>query len=195
MLLFNFQEFISEMREQEDKKTLIEQYEAVFWPIQWDIVDQIWYRDYIAKFDPIEYVTPEEMENDFDWELLQRLIVGSFASEYALSKNPETGLSELTISIKNGDQSITKMISELWSFQILRLFEIYVEDQMSMALVYQEEEQAIKEGTQASNSIQDEREIKLKKRNLIHQERARLELAAQTKVSQEAELNDLMNML
>lgn len=66
---------------------------------------------------------------------------------------------------------------------------------MSMALVYQEEEQAIKEGTQASNSIQDEREIKLKKRNLIHQERARLELAAQTKVSQEAELNDLMNML
>lgn len=30
MLLFNFQEFISEMREQEDKKTLIEQYEAVF---------------------------------------------------------------------------------------------------------------------------------------------------------------------
>ena len=30
MLLFNFEEFISEMREKEDKKEIIESYEAIY---------------------------------------------------------------------------------------------------------------------------------------------------------------------
>ena len=30
MLLFNFEEFISEMREKEDKKEIIEAYEAIY---------------------------------------------------------------------------------------------------------------------------------------------------------------------
>jgi len=34
MLLFDFEEFISEMREKEDKKELIEAYEAAYGPIQ-----------------------------------------------------------------------------------------------------------------------------------------------------------------
>ena len=34
MLLFNFEEFISEMREKEDKKEMISAYEAAYGPIQ-----------------------------------------------------------------------------------------------------------------------------------------------------------------
>lgn len=34
MLLFNFQEFIAEMREKEDKKDIISKYEELYGPIQ-----------------------------------------------------------------------------------------------------------------------------------------------------------------
>lgn len=87
------------------------------------------------------------------------------------------------------------MISELWSFQILRLFEIYVEDHMSISVIYMEEEQAIKEGTQVTNSIQAERDAKLKKRNLVHYAQQKDGLAQETKANQESQLEDLMNML
>ena len=146
MLLFNFEEFISEMREKEDKKEIIESYEAIYWPIQWDIYQQEWYKNYLANFEYVPYHTPEEMAEDFDRNLLQKLILGSMSTNYELANNPETNIPDLLITISDENQSITKNLADLWSFQILRLYEIYVEDHMSTQTMFAEEQQAIKNG-------------------------------------------------
>ena len=57
MLLFNFQDFISEMREKADKKEIVEKYEQLYGPIQGDIYDQVRYTDYLSKFSQSFYFT------------------------------------------------------------------------------------------------------------------------------------------
>ena len=195
MLLFNFEEFISEMREKEDKKEIIEAYEAIYWPIQWDIYQQEWYKNYLANFEYVPYHTPEEMAEDFDRNLLQKLILGSMSTNYELSNNTETNIPDLLITISDENQSITKNLADLWSFQILRLYEIYVEDHMSTQTMFAEEQQAIKNGETQTNAIQAERDTRLRKRSAILATKDRAQLAEQTKVEQEQQLDDLMNML
>ncbi len=195
MLLFNFEEFISEMREKEDKKEIIEAYEAIYWPIQWDIYQQEWYKNYLANFEYVPYHTPEEMAEDFDRNLLQKLILGSMSTNYELANNPETNIPDLLITISDENQSITKNLADLWSFQILRLYEIYVEDHMSTQTMFAEEQQAIKNGETQTNAIQAERDTRLRKRSAILATKDRAQLAEQTKVEQEQQLDDLMNML
>lgn len=195
MLLFNFEEFISEMREKEDKKEIIEAYEAIYWPIQWDIYQQEWYKNYLANFEYVPYHTPEEMAEDFDRNLLQKLILGSMSTNYELANNPETNIPDLLITISDENQSITKNLADLWSFQILRLYEIYVEDHMSTQTMFAEEQQAIKNGETQTNAIQAERDTRLRKRSAILSTKDRAQLAEQTKVEQEQQLDDLMNML
>ena len=195
MLLFNFEEFISEMREKEDKKEIIEAYEAIYWPIQWDIYQQEWYKNYLANFEYVPYHTPEEMAEDFDRNLLQKLILGSMSTNYELENNPETNIPDLLITISDENQSITKNLADLWSFQILRLYEIYVEDHMSTQTMFAEEQQAIKNGETQTNAIQAERDTRLRKRSAILATKDRAQLAEQTKVEQEQQLDDLMNML
>lgn len=195
MLLFNFEEFISEMREKEDKKEIIESYEAIYWPIQGDIYQQEWYKNYLANFEYIPYHTPEEMAEDFDRNLLQKLILGSMSTNYELANNPETNIPDLLITISDENQSITKNLADLWSFQILRLYEIYVEDHMSTQTMFAEEQQAIKNGETQTNAIQAERDTRLRKRSAILATKDRAQLAEQTKVEQEQQLDDLMSML
>ena len=195
MLLFNFEEFISEMREKEDKKEIIEAYEAIYWPIQWDIYQQEWYKNYLANFEYVPYHTPEEMAEDFDRNLLQKLILGSMSTNYELANNTETNIPDLLITISDENQSITKNLADLWSFQILRLYEIYVEDHMSTQTMFAEEQQAIKNGETQTNAIQAERDTRLRKRSAILATKDRAQLAEQTKVEQEQQLDDLMNML
>lgn len=195
MLLFNFEEFISEMREKEDKKEMINAYEAAYGPIQWDIYEQEWYKNYLANFDYVPYHTPEEMEDDFDRNLLQKLILGSMSTNYELANNPETNVPDLLITISDESQSITKNVADLWSFQILRLYEIYVEDHMSTQTMYKEEEDAIQNGETQSNAIQAERDMRLRKRSAFLATKDRAQLAEQTKVEQEQQLDDLMSQL
>ena len=144
-MLFDFPAFIEELRQKEDKKEIVEKYEKHFWKIQWDIRDQIWYTDYLSQFPTQSYITPEDLEDDFDWDILQKLVIGSFSSDYEL-KQDDNGW-ELYIAVKSGDQSIVKTVSELWSFQILRLYEIYIEEQMKLFILAAEEmENAEKDG-------------------------------------------------
>ena len=86
-MLFDFPAFIDELREKEDKKEIIEKYEKYFWKIQWDIKDQIWYTDYLKEFPFQSYLTPEDLDDDFDWDILQKLVIGSFSSDYELKQD------------------------------------------------------------------------------------------------------------
>lgn len=138
MSLFDFGAFIAELRDNKEEKESIEKYESFYGPIDSDITHQVWYSEYIQYFFPYYNAIkhPEELENDFDWKLLYALVLGSFSSEYELvrpntvSENKEPV--ELLISVASGDKSITKNLEELWSFQICRLFEIYIKEQIDL---------------------------------------------------------------
>jgi hypothetical protein len=134
MGLFDFASFVEELRgdEEEDKRASIERYEAVFGEMPDNIWECAFYKDYLRFFKPVKYNVPEELQDDFDWDLLLQLVAGSFSSEYKLSEG------ELYITVSQPETetekfvSVTKTVSELWSFQVLRLFEIYISEQINL---------------------------------------------------------------
>lgn len=160
-MLFDLQKFVQELRENEEKKEMLEKYEKLFGTIEWQIEDQVWYKEYLTKFSPIEYVLPTESKDDFDWNILTQLVAGSFSSEVVLNYTEDkTELPEMIISVENDGKSIAKMVSELRGFQILRLYEIYVEEQMNFQIHFAEDEKEKEE-------IQSQRDYKFRKRWLI----------------------------
>ena len=186
-MLFDFPAFIEELREKEDKKEIVEKYEKYFWKIQWDIKNQIWYTDYLSQFSTQAYLTPEDLEDDFDWDILQKLVIGSFSSDYELKQDDKDGKWELYIAVKSWDQSIVKTVSELWSFQILRLYEIYIEEQMNLQILMNEEEEEWEK-----EALVSERQVRLKKWNAVLDTLNRSQEAEAAKKEQEATLGDLM---
>lgn len=120
-------------------------YEAVFGDqSETDIQDTLFYKEYLSAFNikDICYRIPEELSDEFDWGLLLRLIIGSFSSQYDLILSEEEGQApiwELVIHATSGDIRASKRISELWSFQIVRLYEIYIEEMMNLALLKHED--------------------------------------------------------
>ena len=157
-MLFDFNAFIEELRENPDKKVIVEKYEKVFGTISGEIEDQEWYKEYVSKFETIEYAVPAELKNDFNWGLLLQICASSFSSAFVLTM--ENDQLELSIIVKSSDQTVKKSISELWSFQILRLYEIYLEEQMNLhALKYDDEKE--------TKSVDNERNRKLNGWNKI----------------------------
>lgn len=162
MALFNEQAFWEELRENpnEEKRNTILKYEERFGSLKgMDIRQTRFYRNYLSSFDiPFRVNTPEELEDDFDWDLLCRLVAASFFSEMRLVINEEwlknpVGqiLVDVYIKVKSGDQELEKKLDELWSFQILRLFEIYIEEQMNLLTVHfdDEDEEDDSDGTES----------------------------------------------
>lgn len=188
-MLFDFREFIADLRNNEEKKEIVEKYEKAFWEIKGDLKEQQWYTEYVGSFEAIKYKTPEDLEKDFDWDLLQILILASFSSDYELKS--ETGKNEereLFIAVKSGDQSIVKKISELWSYQIQRLYEIYVEEQINLHILKSESEQE-------KNAIEQERIMRLKRWKAVLDTLDNEELKGKAKEEQESQLGDLMGQL
>lgn len=189
-MLFNFQAFVAELREKADKKEIVEKYEKWFGPVQWDVKDQQRYKEYIINFANHEFRVPEELREEFDWKLLLQLVGWSFSSECLFEKdpaNPEAGR-ELTISVKSGDQSVVKKVSELRSFQILRLYEIYIEEQMNLHILIKEEEKE-------AEAILGQRHLRLERRKLMLESLDRDELKKAAAIEQESKMSDLMSQL
>lgn len=144
----------------------------------------------------MKYLTPNELKDDFDRDLLLQLVISSFSSDYELkSKDTEDkkdddkdALRDLYIAVKSGDQSVVKTVSELWSFQILRLYEIYIEEQMNLHALMSEDE---KEKT----AIQAEREMRQKKWEAVLNTLDIDKEAEKAKKDQASKLDDLMGKL
>jgi len=184
-MLFDFLAFIEELREKPEKKQIIEKYEKICGPISWSIQDQQRYTEYLCKFEPTEYSLPEELKNDFDRDLLQQLVVWSFSSDYELKKEEWKKNKELYIAVKSWDQSVVKTVSELRSFQVLRLYEIYIEEQINLhALMTEEESEKI--------AIEQERESRIKRWIAVLDTIDRDEISQKAKKEQESKLWDLM---
>ena len=153
MALFDAQDYWDEMRENEkpEKREIIHKYEAKFGSLKdLDIRQTRFYRYYLSAFDyPFRVNIPEGLEDEFDWDLLCRLIAASYSSEMRLVINPEwlknpTGqiLIDIYIKVNSEGKEVEKRLDELWSYQILRLFEIYIDEQMNILVtIYEEDEE------------------------------------------------------
>lgn len=160
-MLFDYQAFKEKLREKPDKKHIIENWEK---HSDAQLIGDEPFFEYVNQFKPIPYRVPEELKYDFDWELLLQLVAASFSSDYKfvipdsddLSKvATEMLIPELSITVSSGKQGVTKRVSELWSFQILRLYEIYCEEQINLHMLKLEDENE-------KNAIDCERVMRVK---------------------------------
>lgn len=183
-MLFDFWSFIQELKENPEKKEIISKYETHFGNITWGIKDQPRYTEYLSKFKATKFLVPDELKNDFDRDLLQQLVLGSFSSDYELKWDDDQD-PELYIAVKSGDQSVVKKVSELRSFQVQRLYEIYVEEQINLHMLKKDDENE-------KNAIEQERIMRQKRRQAILDTMWIAKQAEETKKEQEKSLDDLM---
>ncbi len=152
-----FEQYIDEMLEDEEKRTIVEKYFS-FYPEEKEktIFDQTWYKEYVEKFKVFDFQVPEESKDDFDYDLLLRLTASSFSSQIQIIESE--GLPDIKISVDNDGKFIAKTVSELWGFQILKLYEIYIEESINFAVHAASDEHERKE-------IENQRDYMLKKWN------------------------------
>lgn len=131
-MIFDYIQFIDDLKQNPEKADFVKEYEEVCWPLSWDIEDQEWYKTYLSQFKMVEYEVPEDFKDDFDWQLLMKIVAWSFNSEWYLDIENEKN--QFQISVQDWDNYIIKKVSELWWFQIFRLFEIFLEEQLTIYL-------------------------------------------------------------
>lgn len=146
---FNYDEFVEEYIQDPDKKEGIEKYEEKFHIGRNSLIENHpFYKHYLANFNAdFEIILPPEVDmNPQEKNLLAKLIFGSLSSRYLITlddewKNNPIGKPKvnLSISVTSEGESIMKTLSELYEFQIRRLFEIYVNEQINIFLLWQEE--------------------------------------------------------
>lgn len=187
-MLFNFQAYIEELKENPEKKEVIEKYEKAFWPIEWELIDQIWFKDYVSKFKVLPHKVPEELKEDFDWDILMKLVWSSFSSDGLFDYNDWEELPEFVISVQSWDQVVVKKMSELWGFQILRLYEIYIEEQMNLQILIAEDEKE-------KEAILAQRESRMHRWNIVFDNLEKEKLEIVDKKEREDKLTNLMDQL
>ena len=133
-ILFNFQHILAQQKEKHDGN---EQFEKLMKGIdEMSVVEDLpFYKDYLSRFDVekafdgINLAAEEKIQLSRDeLYLLFRLIFASFSSTYEILYDKPTNSVDVSISVKTSEQMITKNVAELWTFQIDRMFEIYMNE-------------------------------------------------------------------
>jgi len=185
-MLFNFQDFISNLKDNPEKKEVVSKYEKLVEKIPETIEECIWFKDYVKKFQTVKTKYPEDLKEDFDWDLLLQLIAASFSSEWILDKDEKD--IRLIITVHSWDKSVVKKLDELWGFQILRLFEIYVEEQMNLQILLMEDEKE-------KDIIETQRWWNLERWKLVLDNLQAKEMRAAEEKDKADQIDDLMGQL
>ncbi len=143
--LFDFQSFISELRDNPKKCNLIRCYEALFGSLEGvDIRQTRFYRNYLSKFDfPFRVNTPKGWEDKID-DLLVRLAAASFWCDLKMNineewKNNPTGeaLVDLTFVVE-ADEEYPKTKTKLDNVppsNIPNLYKTFIREQISLLVI------------------------------------------------------------
>ena len=103
------------------------------------VEDLPFYKNYLGKFDLKEalgdfrLVTPPECQdslNDADYDLLLRFIFGSLSNTYQLQFDETEKTVEVSICAEAHGQQLTRKLQDLSFFQIGRMLEIYLQEQL-----------------------------------------------------------------
>jgi len=140
--MFDFEAFIESLKDNNEKKEIVEKYEKFVEKMPVRFEDTIIYKDYLSKFDisDLDLLYPEYIDDNFDWDLLLKLVLGSFSSTYVIEKDEETWKDVLVINVSSWDKNAVKKLNELWGFQIARMYEIYIEEQLNLEILAHEDE-------------------------------------------------------
>ena len=188
-MLFDFQKFVNDLRDNPEKKEVVEKYEKAFGPIEGDLYDQTWYKEYISKFPTMEYRKPPELSNDFDWDVLMQFVAASFSSDGLLEDvDDEHEEPEFVISVQSGDQVVVKKMTELRWFQIIRLYDIYCEEQMNLTVLIHEDEKE-------KEAILAQREARLNRWKLVNDNLQSEKMKKIDNKEKAWQLDDLMGQL
>lgn len=187
-MLFNFQTCVDELRENPEKKEIVEKYEQHFWPITWDTTEQPWYHSYVSTFRALDYAVPNELKDDFDRPVFMQLVACSFSSEWTIKVIEWQALPEFVISVKSGDKVVVKQVSELFPFQIKKLLEIYTEEQINLSVLAHEDEKE-------KAAIEARRDGKSQRRKLVLDNVDKDIMSKAHEAEKEEKLDDLMSQL
>ena len=170
--LFDFQDTIEEIRqkanrqikegndnEKESAESLMKVLDSI--TSEMEIEDLPLYQQYLQKFDVDKLidnlkveVPDDDITSEADIKILMRLIFASFSSKYDLINQIDSEKVTLTITVESSGQKITKSIDELWSFQIMRLFTIYLEEQLNLDVL-------IKSSEEEREALNEERQLRI----------------------------------
>ena len=185
--IIDFQEHLSLLKEDPEKKDIVEKYEKNYWTIVWGIKDQIRYKDYVSQFSPVQIALPLSSKDDFDWELFIQLVASSLSSECALIP-VEWDVPQLSISVDSSGSIITKKVDELYWFQVFKLYQIYIEEQLSM-------QNHIAESEWEKEEVTNQRNFRIKKWKLTLDYTIAQEEIAQEEAAKWDALADLYSKL
>ncbi len=185
--LFDFQSIITQLKEKHDGE---EKFKKFIEGLNENstIEDMPFYKEYLSKFeverafDDFNLTDVEDvLLSKDDLFMLFRLIVASFSSSYDILYDKQSKTIDLSISVKSSEQFITKKISELWSFQIMKMFDIYVNEQIELSIEDYDPEEL--------EEFKDQRKIRL----MIFKKKVRQIHDLQGTDETLAELDDLLN--
>ncbi len=169
---FDFKEFLQEP-DKELSETMV-QYEK-YTGIDLTKVDWIeslpFYRDYLAHFDTddLQIKGPGFFEYEFDYDLLFRLIAGSFSSGWNFEYH-DGSLPRLAIRVSANNKEVNKYLDDLWGFQIARMYEIYIKEQLNLEVVMYEnvrERDIVVDQRRRVLEMYDERMAKYRRKKLM----------------------------
>lgn len=156
--LFDFKELIEEIKKrgaEKEEEDFVKSLDYINEDM--GIEDLPLYKDYLSKFDIEKAFEGYQLDVDpdygseADFEILLRLIFASFSSSYSISFDEEDKKVSVEITVERGDQKITKALSELWSFQIIEMFRIYLDEQIRLDLLNEDEDE--REALQSEQKI------------------------------------------
>ena len=185
--MFDFQSIITQLKEKHDGE---EKFKKFIEGLNDNstIEDMPFYKDYLSKFeverafDDFNLTDVEDvLLSKDDLFMLFRLIVASFSSSYDILYDKQSKTIDLSISVKSSEQFITKKISELWSFQIMKMFDIYINEQIELSIEDYDPEEL--------EEFKDQRKIRL----MIFKKKVRQIHDLQGTDETLAELDDLLN--
>lgn len=185
--MFDFQSIITQLKEKHDGE---EKFKKFIEGLNDNstIEDMPFYKEYLSKFeverafDDFNLTDVEDvLLSKDDLFMLFRLIVASFSSSYDILYDKQSKTIDLSISVKSSEQFITKKISELWSFQIMKMFDIYVNEQIELSIEDYDPEEL--------EEFKDQRKIRL----MIFEKKVRQIHDLQGTDETLAKLDDLLN--
>ena len=165
---FNYEVFKKSLLESEDgaKKEIMSTYIKNYGsnPLE----REPFFTDFLIKF-PIPNYNVPSLDTKFNWTHLCMLVCGSFSSQYYFKYSEKGSLPDLILEVSNSSDKIVQSVADIDdSYKIKRLFEIYIEEQFSLAnLFYDLEENVFIE-------IEREEKIEIFKKKLEKLERERM---------------------
>jgi len=147
-MLFDIQDFFYSLKENQEKKEIYEKYNKLVENIDYikSYKDLVIYKEYLKKFNTEKLVKKLKLseyivEDNFDWDFLLKLVFGSFSSDSDFIFDIKEENIKLFIKVESSNKKLKKYLDELWGFQIDRMYEIYMEEQMNLFILAKEDEE------------------------------------------------------